>query len=412
MGWLSMGVLLLVLALIALGIVSYQLPVARAMVHFRTAWSERDRLYDHFRALTDGTKELKLHGQRRRVFLGEVLHGTAASFRGANIRAQTIYTIASSWGQLLVFLIIGLLLFSAEWLTFITTDVSTLTGFTLVLLYLMTPLQVLLNSLPTLGRAEVALRRVEEIGLDLAEHSSEDPEEVHPAVSTWRRLELRGVTHTYRREGEDREFELGPIDMEMEPGEVVFLAGGNGSGKTTLAKLLVGLYPPESGEILFDGEPVTPERMEAYRQNFSVVFSDFYLFESLMGLEEPGLDEKARTYLERLQLQHKVEIVDGRLSTTALSQGQRKRLALLTAFLEDRPIYVFDEWAADQDPVFRDIFYLQILPELKRRGKSVLVISHDDRYYGMADRLIKLEYGKIMREVSDAPEIVPVETTA
>ena len=80
-------------------------------------------------------------------------------------------------------------------------------------------------------------------------------------------------------------------------------------------------------------------------------------------------------------------------STTHLSHGQRQRLALLGAYLEDRPIYVFDEWAANQEPQFRNIFYRQILPELKARGKLAVVISHDDRYFDVADRLIRLTSG-------------------
>ncbi|MFY9571046.1 MAG: ABC transporter ATP-binding protein, partial [Blastocatellia bacterium] len=103
----------------------------------------------------------------------------------------------------------------------------------------------------------------------------------------------------------------------------------------------------------------------------------------------------ARDYLARLELDNKLEINDGVLSTTNLSQGQRKRLALLTAYMEDRAVYVFDEWAADQDPLFKRVFYYHLLPDLKARGKMVLVISHDDQYYHVADRIVKLEYGKI-----------------
>ncbi len=128
---------------------------------------------------------------------------------------------------------------------------------------------------------------------------------------------------------------------------------------------------------------------------FSVVFSDFYLFDALLGLRGADLDARATRYLMELELDDKVQIRDGAFSTTALSQGQRKRLALLTAFLEDRPIYVFDEWAADQDPHYREIFYRRLLPDLKARGKTVLVISHDDRYYHLASRIIRLEYGKV-----------------
>jgi putative pyoverdin transport system ATP-binding/permease protein len=186
----------------------------------------------------------------------------------------------------------------------------------------------------------------------------------------------------------------------------VFLVGGNGSGKTTLAKVLAGLYAPESGEIRLNGRTVTASDREAYRQHFSVVFADFYLFERLVGLGRPDLDAQATQYLRHLRLDTKVSVTEGAFSTTELSQGQRKRLALLTAYLEDRPVYLFDEWAADQDPVFKKVFYTQLLPELKARGKTVLVISHDDRYFGMADRVIRLDYGKL------APEPAHVTATA
>ena len=206
------------------------------------------------------------------------------------------------------------------------------------------------------------------------------------------------MTLTYHREGRDLDFTLGPVDLELEPGEVVFLVGGNGSGKTTLAKLLVGLYRPDGGEIRLDGRPVGAEELDDYRQLFSVVFADFYLFDRLLGLEAPDLDERARRYLEELQIDHKVEVEGGELSTLELSQGQRKRLALLTAYLEDRPVYLFDEWAADQDPTFKEVFYGEVLPDLARRGKGVVAISHDDRYYRLGDRVVKLEDGRVVHD--------------
>jgi len=208
-------------------------------------------------------------------------------------------------------------------------------------------------------------------------------------------LELSGIQHAYRRENEEAEFSLGPIDLSIRSGELVFITGGNGSGKTTLAKLLVGLYIPQQGEIRLDGQPITDERRDDYRQLFSVVFSDFYLFENLLGLSDFNIDTRAQDYLVKLELDRSVEIKDRTLSTLDLSQGQRKRLALLTAYLEDRPIYLFDEWAADQDPQFKEIFYFELLGRLKAAGKTAIVISHDDRYYHVADRVIKLNYGLI-----------------
>ena len=394
LGWLSWFVLLVVLGFMALGILTYQLPVIRALRYFRLAREDGDALYNHFQALTNGTKELKLHSRRRDAFLSQVLESTAASLQKRNVTGMTIFTAAASWGQILVFVVVGLILFGLPVVKQI--DTQTLIGYTITLLYLMTPLQLIMNTAPALGRANVALKKVEDLGLLLAAQGTEDASVTELTSATnWQHLELAGVTHAYRREGEKESFTLGPIDMTLYPGELVFLVGGNGSGKTTLAKLLTGLYVPEAGEVCFNGRPITDDNREYYRQHFSMVFSDFYLFESLLGLDTPKLDEQARDYLSQLKLDDKVEIKDGVLSTTDLSQGQRKRLALLTAYLEDRPIYVFDEWAADQDPLFKEIFYHQLLPELKAKGKSVLVISHDDRYYDVADRVIKLEYGKV-----------------
>jgi putative ATP-binding cassette transporter len=211
----------------------------------------------------------------------------------------------------------------------------------------------------------------------------------------WRRLELQEVTHKYYREKENGNFSLGPINLVFQRGELVFIVGGNGSGKTTLIKLLTGLYAPEEGTIHLDSHNITDETRESYRQYFSAVFADFYLFPELLGLSKANLDTRARAYIAQLELDGKVELLDHKLSTTELSFGQRKRLALLTAFLEDRYIYVFDEWSAGQDPYFKEVFYYHLVPELKARGKTVVVVSHDDRYYHVADSIIKLENGQV-----------------
>jgi putative ATP-binding cassette transporter len=283
------------------------------------------------------------------------------------------------------------------------------------MLYIVSPLDILSSLLPTFSRARIALEKIESLGLSLEQDSTE-----HEAAgqlgreADWKEIRLEGVTHTYYRENETSRFTLGPVDLTLVPGEMVFIVGGNSSGKTTLAKLITGLYSPEGGEVRINGRAVADETRDAYRQHFSMVFSDFYLFDTLLGLDNPAfdLDRQAQKYLDKLQLSGSVEIKGGALSTTSVSQGQRKRLALLTAYLEDRPIYVFDEWAADQDPVFKEVFYLHLLPELKARGKTVLVISHDDRYYYVADRIVKLDYGKVEydRYLTAGPEAFVWET--
>jgi putative ATP-binding cassette transporter len=400
LGWLSPVGLLGVLIFIAAGVFIYQVLMVKALKYFRLTREKLDVLFQNFRALTEGTKELKLHRRRRESFLTDELEATAGSIRRHNVTGNTIYTAGRSWGQVLVFVLLGVLLFLRP--SVMSVDQTILTGFVLTLLFLTTPLEVILNALPTLSRAQVAADKVDALGLSLAAGATEYAGALSEAPKMYmERLELRGVTHTYYREKEDENFTLGPIDLTFEAGDLVFLIGGNGSGKTTLLKLITGLYFPEAGEIRLNGQVVNDQTRDFYRQHFSVVFSDFFLFETLLGLETNELDEEARRFLVQLQLDHKVKVEDGALSTTELSQGQRKRLALLTAFLEDRALYVFDEWAADQDPHFKEIFYFQLLPELRARGKTVIITSHDDHYYHLADRLIKLDYGQV-----DSDELV------
>lgn len=398
LGYLTWTSLVLVLGFLALGITGFKFLTKKGAKYTKRARENQDKLFSHFRALTEGIKEIKLHHQRRTEFISRILEFTASDYRRNNIIGVTFYTAAGSWGQFMFFVIIGLLLFVMPQVMTISAQI--LTASILVMLYIVSPLDILSSLLPSFGRAKIAMEKIKSLGLSLEEKSTEVEAagQLGPE-NEWTELSLSGVTHTYYRENETTRFILGPISLTLKPGELVFLVGGNGSGKTTLAKLITGLYSAESGEIRLNGQAITDETRDAYRQHFSMVFSDFFLFDTLLGLNNgkntDELDAQAQKYLDKLQLKGSVEIKNGALSSTAVSQGQRKRLALLTSYLEDRPIYVFDEWAADQDPVFKEVFYLHLLPELRAKGKTIIAISHDDKYYYVADRIVKLDYGKL-----------------
>ena len=383
------------LAATVLGVVVYRLFSVYGLRSLRSARVEQDRLFEHFRTATEGIKELKLNRGRRAVLVGEELDATAMAYRRHSVAGLSVFEAAGGGGTAVFFLLIGMMLFVLPAHFAITR--TALVSSVLIVLFAVSSLQGILVLLPPLGRATVALGTIEErlAFLESADHEIQSD----PAAdfANWSWLEFRRVSHRYPGPAGE-EFVLGPLDLEFRRGEILLVVGANGSGKTTLAKVLTGLYPPESGAVWVDGTEVTGQNRDAYRQLFSAVFGDFFLFDSLLGLPPEDLAAKVRYYLERLQLDHKVSITGNRFSTTALSQGQRKRLALLTSFLEDRPFYVFDEWAADQAPMFKEFFYHELLTELKARGKAVLVITHDDRYFHLADRLIRLDYGQIREE--------------
>jgi putative pyoverdin transport system ATP-binding/permease protein len=406
MAWLSWLMFLLVMVTVVITMGIYHLLVQRSTRYFEAARNAVTELMKNFSALVHGNKELQLHRARRIAFIKSGIEDTAQKVATNRVASTTTYALAEAWGETLIFVVIGLLLFGFASLRH--ANATVLTGFVIAFLYMMTPLQFVLNTFPQIGQADVGIRSIEKIRKELGAMAIPEAAPIEALPAKWRRLELMRVSHTYFREKENSKFTLGPINLVFEPGSLVFITGGNGSGKTTLIKILTGLYAAETGEIRLDGKPIHIANADAYRQLFSAVFSDFFLFDQLHGMV--NVDEDAKRYLNLLQLEHKVSVKDGKFSTIDLSQGQRKRLALLIAYLEDRPIYVFDEWAADQDALFRDIFYHQLLPDLKRRGKSVFVISHDERYYHIADRLIRLDYGGV--ESDEVLQGSPVPTQA
>jgi putative ATP-binding cassette transporter len=264
----------------------------------------------------------------------------------------------------------------------------------------MLPIMMTYMLLPNIQRGVVALRQIQEL-----EDLEEEPEEGE-AIGAWSSFEVRDLTYRYH-DGSDgvRGFALKPVTLRFRKGEVVFVVGGNGSGKSTLSKLLSLHYVPGEGSLHFDDTRITRANLAAAREKIAVIYSNYYLFERLYGPVDAAREALVRRHLDMLGLADKVRFEQGRFSTTQLSDGQRRRLALVVALADDRDVYLLDEWAADQDPEFREVFYTQILRQMRAAGKLVIVITHDDRFFAHADRVVVMEYGGVRQVVAQAPRL-------
>ncbi|WP_460136637.1 cyclic peptide export ABC transporter [Pseudomonas sp. S1_E04] len=393
---LSLPIFIMTLLAIGIGSAIQFIAQSKGIKGFYAAREAEDNLQKHYSAIAEGAKELRIHRKRRHAMLTRNIQATADHICDTHVRSINIFVIAKSLGSMLFFVVIGLALtLQSFWPS---NNPAMMSGFVLVLLYMKGPLENLIANLPIISRAQIAFRRI----ADLSERfSSPEPHLLLDAderrTPPMKHLELRDVHYAFPPVEGSAPFKLGPVNLSIEPGEILFIVGENGCGKTTLIKLLLGLYTPQQGEIRLNGATVDAHGLDDYRQMFTTIFADYYLFDELMQ-SDTALPDDAHQYLERMEIAHKVSIRDGAFTTTDLSTGQRKRLALINAWLDERPVLVFDEWAADQDPTFRRVFYTELLPDLKRLGKTIIVISHDDRYFDVADQLVRMEAGRVISE--------------
>ncbi|WP_068826994.1 multidrug ABC transporter permease/ATP-binding protein [Pseudomonas sp. BMS12] len=391
LAWLSPALFGITAAWLGLTLLVGWFFVGKVNQHIRLLREAEDRLYQDYQAIIDGRKELALNRDRARRLYDEEFDRDARAYRDNVTRADIFNGLAGNWANCMVLGSIGILFFCASGLGWASGEVAA--TFALTVLFLRAPMVATVAALPSLLAARISLDKLEtlELAPETAEIAGVN------ALGAWQSLRLAGVEYRYPGEGDEAGFDVGPIDLELRRGELVFLVGGNGSGKSTLARLLTGLHRPAAGEIQLDGRAVEAHEWQAYRQLFASVFTDFHLFARLLGPAGGEVEELlVGNWLERLRLRHKVRFAEGRLADTRFSQGQRKRLALMLAMLEDRDILILDEWAADQDPLFRRLFYRELLPQLKAAGKTIVAITHDDHYFDQADRLLKMDGGRLL----------------
>ena len=403
LAWLS-GKMMMVTALwMALTIWGGFVLVARVYRHMATLRETEDKLYHDYQTVLEGRKELTLNRERAEYVFNQLYLPDAREYRHHIIRADTFHLSAVNWSNIMMLGAIGLVFWMANSLGWANTAVAA--TYSLTLLFLRTPLLSAVGALPTLLSAQVAFNKLNTFSL--APYRADFPQpEPHPH---WQTLELRDVCFHYP----DNSFAVGPINLTLQRGELVFLIGGNGSGKSTLAMLLTGLYQPASGQILLDGRPLAADKPEDYRKLFSAVFTDVWLFDRLLGPGGKAADSAlVDQWMAYLKMTHKLQLDNGRIVDLKLSKGQKKRVALLLALAEERDIILLDEWAADQDPHFRREFYQQLLPLLQQMGKTVFAISHDDHYFQHADRLLEMRSGQLTELTGEERELATRDAVA
>jgi putative ATP-binding cassette transporter len=394
---LSMTSFLLAVAFMAVSIAIYLTRTKRLQQATEDANAAEARLHELLTGVLDGFKELKLNRRRSDMLRADVVE---ASWEAGKERANAKVGYAGNFvfTQNVFFLLLGTMVFIVPALTH--TYGSVVIQTTTAVLFVFGPISGIVSSIPLFANADTSAANIMELERLLTQVDGKPkpaaPFALDPPPATFREIEFRSVIFSFKN-GAEHPFTVGPVDLVLRAGETVFISGGNGSGKSTFLRLLTALYRPQSGTILLDGVPVTEDNIEAYRGLFSSVFSDYHLFKRLYGIDATALDEGPQ-FIESFELADKTAVVGNEFATIDLSAGQRKRLALIVAMLERRPICVLDEWAADQDPLFRRKFYLELLTELKARGVTVVAVTHDDRYYDRGDRRIHMDEGRIASE--------------
>lgn len=379
------------------------LAVGAAVIHYL---SHKKLLMDYLREMTikeslffkllnqmvAGFKELKMNRKMSEQQFNDFSNVAEESME-IKIIAGDKFTVEIMSSQVFFYTLLGIVTFILP--RFVQIESELLIRIVAAILFIIGPVNLMVTAIPTFSRANNAVENLYGLEARLDEAAGFKPGEKIPVrkIDSFSEIRFRNACFSYTDRAGNPLFTIGPAELTIQKGEILFIVGGNGSGKTTFLKLLAGLYYPVLGAVEVDGMVLEKSVYPAYREMFSVIFGDFYLFDRLYGLDVIDYD-KISGLLKLMRLEKKTECIDGEFTNINLSTGQRKRLAMITALLHDRPIYVFDEWAADQDPEFRQYFYESLIKELRDMGKTIIAVSHDDRYFHHADRVLKMEYGK------------------
>lgn len=409
--FVSFWAFVIIITLLALSVIYTYKKINEMLVHWRGLSVKDNLFFEKLSHILGGFKEIKVNRRKNEEVFQDYL-AVNKNLKDTRITINKKINFLIVLSQVCLFLILGSLLFILP--KFHPEHAAEIFKVTAALLFIAGPMENVMISIEHMGNANVAARNIMELEAELETELSKNKAAVEAQskaesfeqLTFFDSITFDDLSYSYPPT-KDREhiFTVGPANLSFRKGELIFITGGNGSGKSTLLKLITGLYMPKSGRIVLDSgqeeeQVVNPLNYQQYRNLFATIFFDFHLFDKLYGMQDinPNL---VNHLLRSMELpEEKVVFRDGGFSNLNLSSGQRKRLALASNLVEDKPIYVFDEVAADLDPEFRDKYYYEILKELKERHKTVIVVSHDRHYWNVPDRIFEMSDGAI-RELNE-----------
>ena len=394
---ISINALLLTAGLVGIVIVYYMWHSRYVGEQLAGAAGKENEFFENLNGLLGGFKELKLNRGKRDDYFQSEIEQVIRATNHHRVNAGKAMNHSLLIAHTYLFFALAGLIFVLPIIA--PSETAIIPMLVPIILFAAGPLADVVSSLPALAKAEAAIDNIYQLEGKIdrqleAGSKGQDCALFVPPPPVFASLKCEGLTFQYPANGRDP-FTIQPLDFEIKAGQIVFLVGGNGSGKSTLLKLLTGLYRPAAGRLQLNGQEIHDGNVTMLREMYSPIFTDFHLFPRVLG--KPQVDEtRIAELLIRMELADKTSIVDGRVTNMNLSTGQRKRLALVLSALDDRPIHIFDEWAADQDPVFRKYFYEVLLRQMAREGQTILAATHDDHYFHVADKVYAMEYGKMV----------------
>lgn len=338
-----------------------------------------------------GIRELKLNKSHRDYFIEREFEGIIENKKKHIIKERVIITTTDKIVESSALISIATMVLLFTYLFDNNDHQSFVEGFTMTL-FLAAPLASVASFAKNLKEFDAAINQIKLLGLEL-DRKAQNVDNVRALVTLDSPIVLSSVDFHYPNS--NKHFSLNTIDLSIEPGTITFITGGNGSGKTTLGKIITGLYNPSNGKIIFNDFELNYLNKEQYRNLFATIWNDNHIFEDVNYTD--WRHHPWQEILRKLELDDHVSINNGIYSNVKLSSGQLKRLSLLTLLLENKPVCFFDEWAANQDIEFKDYFYNEVLSDLKSKGKTVIAITHDEKYFSKADYIYRLQDGKLKK---------------